>query len=77
MASPHGRPPRPGRSRRPPACAAVLLGTTLDLWDVPNRLLDAHAGLVDSGAFAPPTRAIFADIAAKLNLSERLLGWRP
>ncbi len=57
--------------------AAALLGISLDLWRVQNRLLVAYVELADSEAMTDPLRSVFANLAVKLNLSQDLLGWRP
>jgi alpha-amylase/alpha-mannosidase (GH57 family) len=57
--------------------AAALLGISLNLWEVQNQLLDAHARLADSCALTEPLVRVFADLATKLNLNQGLLGWRP
>jgi hypothetical protein len=57
--------------------AAALLGISLDLWRVQNRLLVAYVELADSEAMTDLLRSDFANLAVKLNISQDLLGWRP
>ena len=57
--------------------AASLLGSALDLWQVQNQLLDSYSQLAESGAMTEAMHDHLAKLAAKLNLSRDLLGWRP
>jgi alpha-amylase/alpha-mannosidase (GH57 family) len=57
--------------------AGKLLGLEPDLWQVQNRLLSAFVQLDDGGAMTPSLQADFARLACGLNVSERLLSWRP
>lgn len=57
--------------------AAGVLGIQPDLWEAQNRLLAAYAELAAEG---PPDAAhhqALCQLAARLKVSEDLLGWRP
>jgi hypothetical protein len=57
--------------------AAALLGLPLNLWQAQNQLIDAFARLENERALDEFTREAFAQLADKLNVGHRLLGWRP
>jgi alpha-amylase/alpha-mannosidase (GH57 family) len=57
--------------------AIALLEIKPDLWKVQNEFLGAFAQLAESGAIDEPLRSTFANLAVRLNVSPRLLGWRP
>jgi hypothetical protein len=57
--------------------AAGLLGLMLDLWQVQNRVLEGFAGSAQARADVGELRKAFAPLAARLGISEGLLGWRP
>jgi hypothetical protein len=57
--------------------ASALLKLAPDLWRVQNQLLDAYVQLTDSGAMTADLGEVFAELAARLNMSPSLLGWRP
>jgi alpha-amylase/alpha-mannosidase (GH57 family) len=57
--------------------AAAMLGVTPDLWQVQNQLLDAYAHHARAGSAGESLRQAFAPLAAKLNVSQDLLGWEP
>ena len=56
--------------------AAGLLGSSLDLWQAQNDLLDAYSRRAAAGKPDEPTRECFGVLADKLNLSPSLLGQR-
>ena len=57
--------------------AASLLGLTPDLWQAQNHLVDASVRLSDLGVMDDSLRAVFANLASRLRISQDLLGWRP
>jgi hypothetical protein len=57
--------------------AAALLGATPDLWQAQNRLLVRSVRLADLGVMDDQLREVFAGLAARLKISDHLLGWRP
>jgi alpha-amylase/alpha-mannosidase (GH57 family) len=57
--------------------AAALLGASPDLWQAQNQLLDASVQLADLGKMDDGLRTVFAKLAARLKISDHLLGWRP
>jgi hypothetical protein len=57
--------------------AAALLGAAPDLWQAQNQLLDRSVRLSDLGVMDDQLRAVFGRLAARLKISEHLLGWRP
>jgi alpha-amylase/alpha-mannosidase (GH57 family) len=57
--------------------AAALLSLGLDLWQVQNRVLEGFAMLGQAGADQGELRKTFAPLAARLRISDGLLGWRP
>jgi hypothetical protein len=57
--------------------AAALLGIPLDIWQIQNQLLDAYAELSREAPVSGPLKKAFCQLAAKLNISQDLLGWRP
>ncbi len=57
--------------------ASSLLGVSPDLWQVQNHLIDASVRLFDLGVMDDPLRAVFANLATRLGVSQDLLGWRP
>ncbi len=57
--------------------AAGLLEIALPLWEQQNQLLQVFADLKAKGAVTQPLHEEFVKLAARLNLSPELLGWRP
>jgi alpha-amylase/alpha-mannosidase (GH57 family) len=57
--------------------AAALLGAAPDLWQAQNHLLDRSVRLCDLGVMDDHLREVFARLAARLKISDHLLGWRP
>jgi hypothetical protein len=57
--------------------AALLLGLTLDLWQVQNQLLRAYAALADTGPPSAAQQEVFVQLADWLNISRDMLGWQP
>jgi hypothetical protein len=57
--------------------AGKLLSLEPDLWQVQNRFLGAFGQLSQINAVPTSLRGDFARLAGGLNVSERLLGWRP
>lgn len=57
--------------------AATLLGAPLDVWQAQNRLLDAYLRIQEGDAVAPSLLEAFCTLAAKLQISQGILGWRP
>lgn len=57
--------------------AVRLLGLHPDLWRAQNQLLDAGAGLKSNGPLEPAQEQVLTKLAARLKISENLLGWQP
>ena len=57
--------------------AATRLGIEPDLWQVQNRFLTAFGLLADPETGDSPLREEFDRLAARLKVSQSLLGWRP
>jgi alpha-amylase/alpha-mannosidase (GH57 family) len=57
--------------------AAALLGIGVDLWQTQNHVLDAYGRLANVGGMTDGLRALFGELAAKLNVRPDLLGWKP
>jgi alpha-amylase/alpha-mannosidase (GH57 family) len=57
--------------------ACVLLEIKPDLWQAQNQFLEAYLELSISSAMTAPLRQTFTELCTRLNVSPKLLGWRP
>jgi alpha-amylase/alpha-mannosidase (GH57 family) len=57
--------------------ACVLLEITPDLWQAQNQFLGAFLELSTTAVMTTPLRQTFTDLSSRLNVSPKLLGWRP